>query len=144
MDIKPYSRKVYYYETDKMGIVHHANYIRWFEEARVYYIEEAGLPFETVESQGVLSPVLSAECEYKLPFHFNDTFLITAAITEFGGARFAVSYIVTDPEGIIHATGKTTHCFVDTEMRPIRLKKNYPRIYDVYNKLYLTGSSDDK
>ena len=72
MKLRPYSRRVYYYETDKMGIVHHSNYIRWFEEARVDLIEQAGLPFETVEAQGLMTPVLSAESTYKLPFKFGD------------------------------------------------------------------------
>ena len=60
MKLRPYSRRVYYYETDKMGIVHHSNYIRWFEEARVDLIEQAGLPFQLVEEEGLMTPVLSA------------------------------------------------------------------------------------
>ena len=90
MKLRPYSRRVYYYETDKMGIVHHSNYIRWFEEARVDLIEQAGLPFETVEAQGLMTPVLSAESTYKLPFKFGDVFIVKAYIPDFGGARFSV------------------------------------------------------
>ena len=141
MKLKPFSRKVFYYETDKMGIVHHSNYIRWFEEFRVDMIEQAGLPFETVEAEGVLSPVLSAECEYKLPFRFNDTFFIKGHITDFGGARFNVVYTVYDENGVVHAVGKTSHCFVDGDMRPIRVKKSFPHIYDVYNELFIGGES---
>ena len=96
MKLKPYSRRVYYYETDKMGIVHHSNYIRWFEEARVDLIEQAGLPFQLVEEEGLMTPVLSAECEYKLPFKFGDVFIIKAYIPDFGGARFSVTYEVYD------------------------------------------------
>lgn len=136
MKLKPFGRKVCYYETDKMGIVHHSNYIRWFEEARVDFIEQAGLPFETVEAQGVLSPVLSAECTLKVPFRFNEMFFIKAYISEFGGARFAITYDVYDENGIIHATGRTTHCFVDSDMRPLRLKKTHPHIYEVYDEMY--------
>ena len=109
MKLRPYSRRVYYYETDKMGIVHHSNYIRWFEEARVDLIEQAGLPFETVEAQGLMTPVLSAECTYKLPFRFGDDFIVKAYIPDFGGARFSVTYEVYDNEGVLHASGKTTH-----------------------------------
>ena len=57
MKLRPYSRRVYYYETDKMGIVHHSNYIRWFEEARVDLIEQAGLPFQLVEEEGSMTPM---------------------------------------------------------------------------------------
>lgn len=142
MKIKPYSRRVFYYETDKMGIVHHSNYIRWFEECRVDFIEQAGLPFETVEAENVFSPVLSAECSYKLPFRFGDTFFIKAVITDFGsGIRFNVIYTVYDAEGNVHATGKTSHCFVDGNMRPLRIKKTNPRVFDVYQQLFEGGES---
>ena len=43
MQIVPYEHKAQYYETDKMGIIHHSNYIRWFEEARIDYMEQAGI-----------------------------------------------------------------------------------------------------
>lgn len=139
MKLKPYTRRVYYYETDKMGIVHHSNYIRWFEEARVDLIEQAGLPFETVEQQGLMTPVLTAQCEYKLPFKFGDVFFIKAYIPDFGGARFSVTYEVYDSEGTIRATGVTTHCFVDMDMRPARIKKTHPGVYAVYDEICRTG-----
>lgn len=140
MNFKPFSRKVFYYETDKMGIVHHSNYLRWFEEARVYALEMAGLPFERVEAQGVLSPVLTAECRYKLPFRFNEEFFVKAVIDDFGGAKFSVSYDVTDSEGATRVTGSTSHCFVDAGLKPLRLKRTHPDIYEVYRELYEAGN----
>ncbi len=139
MRLKPYTRRVYYYETDKMGIVHHSNYIRWLEEARVDLIEQAGLPFQYVEAEGLMTPVLSAECEYKLPFRFGDVFTVKAYIPDFGGARFSVIYEIIDSEGIIHATGKTTHCFVDMNMRPARIKKTHPHVYEIYDEMSRSG-----
>ncbi len=139
MVLKPFSRRVYYYETDKMGIVHHSNYIRWFEETRVDILNQAGLPFEKVEEQGILSPVLGVECEYKLPFRFNDLFFIKAIITDFGGARFSLVYSVYGEDGAVHALGKTRHCFVDMNMRPLRIKKTHPHIYNVYDGICKSG-----
>ena len=139
MRLRPYTRRVFYYETDKMGIVHHANYIRWFEEARVDFIEQAGLPFETVEARGIMTPVLSASCEYKLPFRFGDEFTIKAYIPDFSKMRFAVTYEVYDDQGVLHATGETTHCFVNSELRPVRIKNLHPDIYDIYNEMCLSG-----
>ncbi len=139
MRLKPYSRRVYYYETDKMGIVHHSNYIRWFEEARVDLIEQAGLPFQYVEEEGLMTPVLSAECEYKLPFRFGDVFIIKAYIPDFGGARFSVLYEVYGGDGSLRCTGKTTHCFVDMNMRPVRIKKTHPHVYNVYDEICKSG-----
>lgn len=139
MKLTPYSRKAYYYETDKMGIVHHANYIRWFEEARVDLLAQAGLPFEAVEARGVLSPVLSVECRYKLPFRFNENFYVRAYIEDFGAARFNVRYEIKGDDGLVHITGRSEHCFVDKDMKPIRLKKSHPDIYDVYDEMFRMG-----
>ena len=60
-----YQHKVQYYETDKMGITHHSNYIRWMEEARVDYMAQLGYPYDRLEREGIGSPVLEAHCNYK-------------------------------------------------------------------------------
>jgi len=132
MDIQPFSRKVFYYKTDRMGIVHHSNYIRWMEETRIYWLEQAGMPFDVIESKGVMMPVLSTSFEYKLPFTFNDRFFITCEIPEFHGSRFSVNYVVKGEDGLIHGTGTSSHCFTDKSMRPIRVKKSHPEIYDAF------------
>ena len=56
--MKTYLRTVNYYETDKMGVVHHSNYIRYFEEARTYFMEQVGYPYERLEREGIMSPVI--------------------------------------------------------------------------------------
>ena len=129
-----YERKVHYYETDKMGIVHHSNYIRWFEEARVDYMEKRGFSYQRMESAGVMIPVLSVECQYKLPARFGQTVLIHARIEEFKGTRLNVSYEITDKEtGELLATGRTAHCFVDAiSFRPIRPEKTDPQMAQIF------------
>ncbi len=129
-----YERKVLYYETDKMAIVHHSNYIRWFEEARLFYMEERGYPYSKMESLGVMIPVLSAECKYKVPVKFGQTVLICARVLEFSGARLFVGYEVRDKEtGRLHAAGKTSHCFVKADsFRPIRLTKEHPDMAEIF------------
>ena len=72
MKIKPYERNAKYYETDQMGIIHHSNYIRWFEEARVDAMEQAGIPYDKMEEMGIMSPVLGVECKYIHSVHFNE------------------------------------------------------------------------
>lgn len=67
-----YVRRANYYETDKMGIIHHSNYIRWFEEARLRYMEEMGWPFTKVEAMGIVIPVLSVDCQYKSMVRYDD------------------------------------------------------------------------
>ncbi len=59
--MKPYIHKVQYYETDQMAFVHHSNYIRWFEEARLDFMEQAGAPYASMEAQGFISPVRTSK-----------------------------------------------------------------------------------
>lgn len=59
-----YQHKVQYYETDKMGIVHHSNYIRWMEEARIDFLSQIGWAFEKIEESGIASPVIAVDCKY--------------------------------------------------------------------------------
>ena len=87
-----YKHKVQYYETDKMGIVHHSNYIRWMEEARTFMLEEAGFGFEKMEELGIGSPVLSVDCSYKRPTTYGDTVLIDVFLSKTGGVRFSIGY----------------------------------------------------
>ena len=59
MELKIYEHKAQYYETDQMGIIHHANYLHWFEEARIDMMEQMGMGYDIMEKQGIISPVLS-------------------------------------------------------------------------------------
>ena len=70
MIYKPYKHLVQYYETDQMGIVHHSNYIRWFEEARSFLLEENGFGYKKMEESGIISPVLSVNARYKSMTHY--------------------------------------------------------------------------
>lgn len=130
-----YERSPFYYETDRMNVIHHSNYIRWFEEARIYFMENVGYSYAKMEADGVMMPVLSAKCEYKNSVKFGDTVIIKASISEFNGFKMAIQYLITDKKtGELRAKGSTTHCFTDMSMKPIRIKKSYPEIYELYSK----------
>ena len=64
MQLRPYEHQIQYYETDQMKVVHHSNYIRWFEEARTDFMRQIGLPYEELEKKGILCPVLEASAKY--------------------------------------------------------------------------------
>lgn len=133
MKTEPYKRKAYYYETDRMDIVHHSNYVRWFEEARVDLLNKIDCPFENIEKQGLMSPVLSVETHYKYPVKFADEFEVRCSLTEFNGCTYSLEYEVFNlTSGKIACTGKSQHCFTDSNLRPVRLKKKYPEIYDKF------------
>ena len=76
-----YIRKVNYYETDKTGITHRSNYIRFMEEARLDFLSEAGYPTTRLEAEGIASPVVSVNCEYKHTTTYGDEIEIGLALT---------------------------------------------------------------
>ena len=92
MKIPAYLHKVQYYETDCMQIVHHSNYIRFFEEARVDFLERLGVDYAAIERAGYVVPVLSVSAEYKGMTTFGDTLAICVKFEEFSGIRFSFSY----------------------------------------------------
>ena len=135
--MKPYIRKVHYHETDKMGVAHHSNFIKWMEEARVDFLDQIGYGYAKLEDDGIISPVLSVECEYKKPLRFGDEFEVLPEILEFKGIRLVIGYKFTS-NGELVATGKTSHCFLTPEGRPIALKRRFPEFDAVLKSLILS------
>ncbi|MBQ3227801.1 MAG: acyl-CoA thioesterase [Clostridia bacterium] len=132
--MEAYIRKVQYHETDKMGVAHHSNFIKWMEEARVDFLDRIGYGYVKLEEDGIISPVLTIECEYKKPLHFGDEFAILPEILEFKGIRLVIGYTFT-LTGETVATGKTSHCFLTPEGRPIALKRQFPEFDSVLKGL---------
>lgn len=129
-----YERSPFYYETDKMGIVHHSNYIRWFEEVRVAYMADRGYSYSRMEENGVMIPVLGVDCKYKIPVKFGQTVVIRGKIDHFDGLRLNVSYEIYDKEtDKLCISGHSEHCFVSAEnFRPLRLNKTHPEMADIF------------
>lgn len=122
-----YERKINYYETDRMGVVHHSNYIRYLEEARCFWMESIGIPFEALEEKGVTIPVLEVNCKYKYHVTFADTLQIRVIVKEYTGVRMTVGYDVRDKKtGKEVIIAETKHCFTDKNLKPINLKKYAP------------------
>ena len=125
--MKKYIHKVNYYETDKMGITHHSNYIRWMEEARIDFLEQIGFSYDKLEKDGIISPVIAVECDYKMSTTFGDNIEIEVAIEEFKGVKLVIKYKMknTNTNEIV-LIGRTKHCFVNKCNKPIILKKEFP------------------
>ena len=133
--LKPYILKARYYETDKMAVIHHSNYIRWFEEARVDMLGQIGLGYDKIEAAGIYSPVLGASCVYKSPVRFNETVLVIPKMVFFNGIKMTLEYKVMDAvSGQIRATGETNHCFISTDFKPVSLKKSHFNMYELLIK----------
>ena len=128
--MKPYERKANYYGTDQMGIIHHSNYIRWFEEARIDYMEQMGAGFKELEDAGITVPVLSVSCRYISMVRFGDTVLIHTSIDKYTGTRISISYRIVDKAtGQLRTEGNSEHCFLNKSGRPVSLKRDNP-LYD--------------
>ena len=128
MDAAPYCRKVYYYETDQMAIVHHSNYIRWMEEARTDYMRRNGVDYRQVEAQGLIMPVLDVSCRYRVSARYDDPIAIRTVLTHYDGVCVRYRYEIRHGEtGVLLAEGESRHCFLNAETRiPLRLKKTHP------------------
>ena len=137
MTILPYVRKAQFYETDQMGVIHHSNYIRWFEEARVDFQEQIGFPYERVEAMGITFAVLGLSCEYKASVLFGDTVHIQVSLKACSHSRMTIAYNVTDAvTGESRTTGETHHFFFRKEnARPVSLKKAIPELYALFCSL---------
>ena len=128
-ELKPYRRKINYYETDQMQVVHHSNYARYLEEARLDMMEQAGLPYDKLEELGIIIPVLELHDYYTYALHFGDTIEIYAHIVRLTQVRFNLKYEIKNLKGELLHTAETSHGFVDTNFRPMSLKRKYPEIY---------------
>jgi acyl-CoA thioester hydrolase len=117
--------RVRFVETDAMGIVHHSNYLAYFEETRVAYLRSIGHPFTEWRDEGLESPVLESFVRYRRPLRFDeviDVHLLLASVTR---ATFQMAYLVTVDDATgrpeVRSTGVTVHGCVTTDGRPTRL-----------------------
>lgn len=134
-NIRPYAHKVHYYETDQMKIVHHSNYIRWFEESRVDFLEQIGFGYDRMEREGIMSPVLRVECDFKSMTRFGDTVFILPKIERYTGVKLNISYRIVDAvSGELRACGESRHCFLDGRGVPISLKRAHAEIDAIFSE----------
>lgn len=108
---------VRYYETDQMGIVHHSNYIRYFECGRTAMLKELGLPMEKIEEAGIMMPVVGVECRYKVPAKFGDVLKIVTTVDELPRAKMTIRSDIYNPSGDLCCAGAVTIGFIDAQTR---------------------------
>ena len=125
--MKPYIKKVQYYETDMMGIAHHANSIRWMEEARIEFLDQLGFPYARMEADGIISPVRAVSCQYKKPCTFGDTLSIAVTVDSFNGVVLTLGYDMTrESDGALICQARSEHVFMHREGGLLRMKRDMP------------------
>lgn len=136
MTIQPYRHQAQYYETDQMGIVHHSNYIRWMEEARIDFMKQAGLSYRKMEALEIIIPVLEVQCVYHSMVRFDDTVEIHTRLTAYNGVKLSLSYEMRNPaSGAVCTSGSSKHCFLTPEHRPLSLKRSFPDLHEKFAEL---------
>ncbi len=128
--MEAYRHAVQYYETDRMGIAHHSNYVRWMEEARIDFLRQIGYPYETLEAEGMISPVTAVECRYRKSTTFGDTVEIRVAVSECRGVILKLRYAMTNQDGQLVFEGRSEHCFLDADGRILRLNRAHPAFFE--------------
>jgi acyl-CoA thioester hydrolase len=127
---------VRYAETDKMGIVHHSNYLIWFEAGRTDFIKGSEISYSQMEERGILIPLVESSCKYISGAKYEDELIIKTWIKELTPVKVEFNYSVfreKDQKEI--AKGSTLHAFVNDDFRIINLKKNYLEIFEKLNNL---------
>lgn len=130
-----YRHFVQYYETDRMGIVHHSNYLRWMEEARVAYLEELGWGYDKIEAKGLVCPVTAASCKYRASTTFSDVVTVKVAVEEYRGLILKIKYEMTKQDGQRVFEGRSEHCYLDMDKNIVRLKEKLPELDELYRSL---------
>ena len=122
---------VRYYETDQMGIVHHSNYVRYFECGRTAMLKEVGLPIEKIEEAGVMLPVVSVECRYRTLAKLGDTLRIVTAVDEVPRAKLVIRNEVYNQQGHLVCQGNVILGFIDASTRrPVRCPEMLVKIFE--------------
>ena len=117
---------VRYYETDQMGIVHHSNYIRYFECGRSDMMAKIGLPIDEIEKAGIMLPIVAVECKYRRPAMMGDRIRIVSMIDTLPAAKLVVNSEIYNQNDELLCNGSVTLGFIDAKTRrPIRCPKDF-------------------
>ena len=136
MNTFTFKRKVNYYECDRMGITHHSNYIRFMEEARIELLDQYGYGFERMEAEGISSPVVSVNVEYRKPTTFRDEIRIEVYTKSISAVKLTFGYLMYVGEAMV-CKAESVHCFFDNGRPAIieeRFKDLYPRLIALTDK----------
>lgn len=119
--------RVRFVETDMMGVVHHANYFRWFEMGRVAYLREAGINLTDLMADGYLFPITDARCTYRASAHFDEIILIKTDLVEVSRVKMVFAYQVRrKQDNLLLAEGVTQNVFTNRESNQVsRLPNHY-------------------
>ena len=116
--------RVRYGETDKMGVVYHANYAQYFEIGRTEWLRQLGINYSTMEKNGIMLPVVSLEINYKNSARYDDLLKVKTTLKSKPTVSIKFGYELYNEANVLLTTGSTTLAFIDTNRnKPIRCPK---------------------
>ncbi|RYL93798.1 acyl-CoA thioesterase [Sporolactobacillus sp. THM7-4] len=121
-----------YNETDKMGIIHHSQYVNWFEVARTDWIRQAGVTYRQIEEEGMMMPVIGIEVHYHSPARFDDTVIVETSIKSYDSIKMSFAYrVIRASDGRLLVDGTSTHCWTNLQMKPVSLRRKNPQLHQL-------------
>ena len=112
-----YEYQIIFGDTDQMGVVYYANYLRFFEGARASYWRALGRSYKDLEDAQIAMPVIEAHCNYKRPALYEDIIVVETEVTDVRGASLRFVYDVRR-NGELLAEGFTRHAVIGPGGRP--------------------------
>ncbi|NBI28281.1 acyl-CoA thioesterase [Chengkuizengella marina] len=128
-----HSVRVRYQETDQMGVVHHGNYLNWFEIGRTEYVREMGYSYSEIEKLGLYLPVVDVQMSFRKPAKYDDVIDIYTKVVEFTNKKIIFEVEVKKGDDLL-VTGKTVHVWLNAEWRTVRLDEVAPELYERLTK----------
>ena len=123
-----YQRKAHYHETDQMGLIHHSNYVKWMEEARIAFMDEIGMSYRGLEERGIVSPVTGISVEYKKPTYFDDEVEISVCVAKYSGVKLEIAYSMYDRTKDELAAEAVSHHSFMKDGRIVSLRRADPEL----------------
>jgi acyl-CoA thioester hydrolase len=100
------------------------------------FLDQLGISYDMLEKSGLMIPVLSVSCNYKMAVRYGDTICIVPKVTRFHGVKFEMSYkIYSEDFTVLHNEATSSHCFVGMDFKPVRIKKEFPDLCEKFENV---------
>lgn len=120
---KSFKLKVYYYDTDKMGVVYHANYLKWMEMARTEFFNNSKLTYHQIEEMGYFLPVKTLNIEYIDSAKYGDEIEVVVEIKKMTNIKVEIGYEIYDSNNVLKVKASTLHVFTGLDGKLKRISK---------------------
>ena len=128
--------QVLYADTDMMGVIYHANYLKYFELGRAGLMEDVGYSYVEMEGSGYFAPVYDVQATYKKPIRYGDRAFVRTSIEKNDGVKTVYGYSIVNDHDEICVEGTTTHIIVKKEnFKPTAFKKVFPEWFATYEEI---------